>query len=230
MAGGNAGVSGRANNTINDINLDIKIPYSIEGIVMQLKSIICHLVALITFNLISFGFCIVQFAGAQETNAIQTDELERLIGSKLANNIRQLSGGSESITPTPEVISNMLSLFSTSPLTRNDVQQSETEGNRSTLISSEKSNQSSTPITFQLPPHPPEKYAPASQWRPPIQLPEPSTIPTPPMVQAPIQQRSPPIKIPNPSGATTETPPIQLPVIPLPPHPPEEQAPWRSGE
>lgn len=83
-------------------------------------------------------------------------------------------------------------------------------------------------LTIQLPPAPPEKYAPTSSTRPPIDMPDPSTIPVPPATQAVTQTARPPIQLP--ASIRTVRPPIELPgdfTIPLPPHPPAEQAPGR---
>lgn len=91
-------------------------------------------------------------------------------------------------------------------------------------------------ISVELPPAPPEKYAPttapaptAPQARRPAALPDPAAIPLPPhppASQAPSVQPRPPASPPVHTGPAQR--PVQLPdptIIPLPPHPPEDQAP-----
>jgi len=88
-------------------------------------------------------------------------------------------------------------------------------------------------IPVELPPAPPEKYAPSAAQTRPAVLPNAATIPPPPPPpesQAPSMLPRPPVSQPAP--ATPSQPPARLPdptVIPLPPHPPEDQAPWRQG-
>lgn len=88
-------------------------------------------------------------------------------------------------------------------------------------------------LRVELPPAPPEKYAPTAVPRRPAAIPNPATVPLPPLPpesQAPSGVPRPPVSLPLPTAPAE--PPARLPdptVIPLPPHPPEEQAPWRQG-
>lgn len=88
-------------------------------------------------------------------------------------------------------------------------------------------------LRVELPPAPPEKYAPTAAPRHTGAIPNPATIPLPPHPpesQAPSGVPRPPVSLPLPTAPAE--PPARLPdptVIPLPPHPPEEQAPWRQG-
>ena len=95
-------------------------------------------------------------------------------------------------------------------------------------------------IRVELPPAPPEKYAPttaaapiAPQARRPAALPDPAVFPLPPH---PPESQAPSVQPRPPASPPVHTPPAQRPVqlpdptiIPLPPHPPEDQAPWRQG-
>lgn len=89
-------------------------------------------------------------------------------------------------------------------------------------------------IRVELPPAPPERYAPSATQRRPAQFPDPEVIPLPPHppeAQAPSAVSRPPIALPRPAAPLRPRPRLPDPtVIPLPPHPPEEQAPWRQGE
>lgn len=94
-------------------------------------------------------------------------------------------------------------------------------------------------IRIELPPAPPERYAPttapapaAPQARRPATLPDPAVIPLPPHppeAQAPATQSSPPPPLPGPTAPAQPPSRLDPLVVPLPPHPPEDQAPWRQG-
>jgi len=182
-----------------------------------------------TVPLLILGYDVIGIAGSQETSTTQAQELIQLAEEGVAETMKNLPAGSILPPPSAAGITSALNLFSTSPLTGSGIQESGTGTGSLSPNSGATTNQSPPPYTIQLPPPPPEKYAPPAQWRPPIQIPNPSTITSPPLAQAPQQQWRPPIEMPNPSSGTTGAQPIQLPIIPLPPHPPEEQAPWNKG-
>ncbi len=188
----------------------------------------------------------LQRANAQGSFAERSEATLRWADAEAADVLRDSPSGTVLPPPSPAAIAAAFDLFASSPLTGARVpvppqpgvsqpsaaplgQPSPTSSVRAAQGHAGTPTPSPPPITIQLPPPPPERYAPAARWRPPVQVPDPSTIPIPPLAQAPPQQQRPPIQLPSPPGETVGRPPIDLPVIPLPPHPPEAQAPWRQG-
>jgi hypothetical protein len=179
-----------------------------------------RLATLATITLVICGPGAVEIAQAQQTYAAESEELIRWANAEIAKTLQGLSAGPGLPPPSAAGIASALDVFSTSPLTGGGTQPPGAGAGGAT-------GESPPQLTIQLPPHPPERYAPAPQWRPPVQMPDPSTIPSPPQSQAPPQQQRPPIQLPFPPGGSQIKRPPELPTIPLPPHPPEEQAPWR---
>lgn len=187
-----------------------------------------RLAALAAIPLVIFGYAGAGSAEAQGTHAAQSEELIRWAEAQAAEVLRDLPPGTGLPPPSAAAIDDALRLFSTSPLSRVGAPQQAAMVGGSSQPSGGQTTQSLPPITIQLPPHPPESQAPPAQWRPPIQIPDPSAIPSPPLTQAPPQQQQPPIQLPNPSAGASGRPPIEPLTIPLPPHPPESQAPWNQ--
>jgi hypothetical protein len=182
-------------------------------------------ICVVAIQVIVVGFLIAPAATAQEPTGPTAQARLRWFEGQMA---RYGGGFQERIdlsSPTATALANALRLIETSPLRGRSAQAPGVATGGSPTSSPGASSQSAPPIRIELPPHPPESQAPAAQWRPPIQVPDPSTIPSPPLSQAPPQQQRPPIQLPNPTGGMQARPPVDLPVIPLPPHPPESQAP-----
>ena len=196
---------------------------------MEKRVLLMRLMRYFVISFVICGFGATWSAIAQESYAARSEAMMRWAEAELAEVLRELPPGTELPPPSDSAIASSLNLFSSSPLTGNGIQQTATSAVGSPPPAGGTTGQSPPPITIQMPPNPPERYAPAAQWKPPIQMPDPSTIPSPPQAQAPPTQQRPPIQLPNPSGGAVGRPPIQLPAIPLPPHPPEAQAPWRQG-
>ena len=199
---------------------------------MKMNERLPRLIVSAIIQLLVFGFFAAPAADAQETYGERTEALMRWVESELAKIGQGLPDRIDFSNPSAAATANAMRLISTSPLTGSAMQQPAPGAGGSPPLSGGTPNQSRPPLNIQLPPPPPERYAPSARGQPPIQLPDPSTIPSPPAAQAPPQQGRPPIQMPIPSGGAQGRPPIQLPnpaTIPLPPHPPEEQAPWRRG-
>lgn len=174
------------------------------------------------------GFAMPPPAVAAESIAARSEALMRWADDEMAEVLRGLPTGTRMPAPSADAVAHARQLLSGSPLTGQALSQQATGAGGSPPLPGGASNQSPPPITIQLPPHPPESQAPPAQWRPPIQIPDPSAIPSPPLTQAPPQQQQPPIQLPNPSAGASGRPPIEPLTIPLPPHPPESQAPWNQ--
>ncbi len=194
------------------------------------------------------AICVFSAVLAAESHASRIDQsaaLLRWAEAEISVAIAHAPGGTALPPPSPAAISGALDLFSTSPLTGQGARRPNAGPDHSALGSAVASSMaqpergpqvqlgSPPPITVQLPPPPPERYAPSARGLPPIQIPDPETIPSPPATQAPPARWQPPIEIPRPAaGGAPARPPIQIPdasAIPLPPPPPEEQAPWLQG-
>ncbi len=188
----------------------------------------CRAAAPIVFSIIVCCCAVSVDAATPGSSAARAEAWLRWADAEQADAMRKLPAGTTLPPPSEASVARSLNLFATSPLTGSGMQQPVGRAGGSPTSSGQASGQAPPPIQIQLPPHPPESQAPPAQWRPPVQVPDPSTIPSPPLSQAPPQQQRPPVQPPNPATGATGRPPIEPLTIPLPPHPPDSQAPWNQ--